>query len=173
MDRFIKQSANYFSAVINIYIIFTASNGQFRGIVYLLIYIIETSGMTTIAADGLLLLSSATFTDEVTAGSLNERTSVLTITENNEVYNGILKCVATWSDISLSVDSETDVMAVGARMDQYTFDTGSGEAVLSCVVWGDSAPFSVEWIDEDDAAITNEADKVFFTLLLDTNLSPS
>ena len=130
-------------------------------------YIIETSGIKTIDADE----TSATFTDKVTEGSLNERTGVLTITENNEMYNGILKCVATWSDISASVDSEIDVKAVGARMDDYTFDTGSSEAVLSCVVWGDVPPFSVEWGDEDDAAVANVANKVSLNFL-DTNLSP-
>ena len=45
-------------------------------------------------------------------------------------------------------------------MDDYTFDTGSGEAVLSCVVWGDVPPFSVEWSDEDDATVANVANKV-------------
>ena len=89
----------------------------------------------------------------------NAKQSVLTITKNSEIYNDILKCVVTWEDSNMSIETETDINAIGARIAEYTFDTGQGEAILSCIVWGDEAPLEVTWTNED-GDVNTQQDKV-------------
>ena len=75
------------------------------------------------------------------------------------MFNDILKCMVTWTDNDVSIATTTDINAIGARIDQYTFDTGDGEAVLSCIIWGDDAPNQVTWTNED-GNVNAQADKV-------------
>ncbi|XP_063691310.1 roundabout homolog 1-like [Bolinopsis microptera] len=102
-----------------------------------------------------------TLTDESDSSSTTTKISKLTITTNKPTFNAQFKCIATWSGVNgKSIESTTDVNAVGVAVDENTFSTGSsGDGVISCVVWGDSPPYSVTWSNEREKAITNQPDE--------------
>ena len=100
--------------------------------------------------------------------SPTEKKSKITIPANNPIFNDNLECVATWTgDQGKAINTKVDVNAIGASMEAQTFTTGStGHGDMTCVVWGDSAPFSVSWKDKEEKAITNVANKVPTTMCL-------
>ena len=103
-----------------------------------------------------------TLTDESDTSSTTTKISKLTITTNKPTFDAQFKCITTWSGVNgKSIESTSDVNAVGVALDEYTFSTGSsGDGVIRCVVWGDSPPHSVTWSDEREDAITNQPDEV-------------
>ena len=94
----------------------------------------------------------------------------MTIPANNYVFNNELKCIATWTgDNGKAINTKTDINAIGASMAEESFSDGStGDGVMTCLVWGDSVPFSVTWKDADDKVINDVANKVIIKLY--TNL---
>ena len=95
--------------------------------------------------------------------STTEKKSKLTIPANNPVFNGELKCVATWTgNEGKAIETTSDVNAIGASMESHTFSSGvSGDGVMTCLVWGDSPPFSVSWKDSKEKSVANVENEVF------------
>ena len=74
------------------------------------------------------------------------RQSVLTIENDSPLYNGELKCAASWSDPEeYAIESMSSVNTMGSSMNQYSFSDGNGNGAMTCIVWGDEAPTSVSW----------------------------
>jgi hypothetical protein len=104
----------------------------------------------------------AKVTDSSDAASATEKRSKLTISANNPALNDELKCAATWTGTNAkAIETKSNVNAIGASIGANTFTDGyTGDAVITCLVWGDSAPLSVTWKDDRDKVITNKANEV-------------
>ena len=77
-----------------------------------------------------------------------------------EMYNGDLSCVAMWGETDKVLKSTTDLQAVGARIDEFTFESSADEIIFSCVVWGEVVPESVTWSNSDGDDIAAQDNKV-------------
>jgi len=104
----------------------------------------------------------ATITDTSEPGSSTEKKSQLTILANNQVFNNVIECVATWTgEHAAAITTTSDVNAEGSYMAPNSFSDGTtGDGVLVCTVWGDNAPHSVEWLDEDGIAVPEQEGEV-------------
>ena len=105
--------------------------------------------------------SSAAILDEKVTDSTSERESVLTLQNSIPLYNGVVKCVAKFTNPEpFEVASSLDLNTIGAYMDANTFGSGDGTATISCIVWGNDPPESVAFEQSDGTKITDTAGKV-------------
>jgi hypothetical protein len=104
----------------------------------------------------------ATVTDESDEASTTEKKSKLTIPANYAALNDELKCVATWTGThAKAIETKSDINAIGASMETASFTDGAtGDGIITCVVWGDTAPFSVTWKNEKEEVLQNKDNEV-------------
>jgi len=102
-------------------------------------------------------LSYVDLTDESDSSSTTTKASSLKLKTNNPTLNNVLQCRATWSgENGKTIESTCDVNAIGASMEERVYSDG----VMSCLVWGDTAPHSVTWADGEGETVSNVTDQV-------------